>query len=95
MPSSSPTRRTFTISFPADLAASVEEFARRESRTTSELFREAFRLYRAQQFRKAMDELNEMARQNNHNGYRPEDVEHLVKEVRAERAAQRGQHPPK
>ena len=94
MATSSPTRRTFTISFPADLAASVEEMARRESRTTSELFREAFRLYRAEQFRKAMDELNELARQNNHNGYGPEDVERLVKEVRAERA-QRGAHPPK
>jgi len=84
MATSSPTRRTFTISFPPELAASVEELARSESRTTSELFREAFRLYRAQQFRKMMDDLNEMARQNNHNGYTPEDVERLVKEYREE-----------
>jgi metal-responsive CopG/Arc/MetJ family transcriptional regulator len=98
MATSSPTRRTFTISFPADLAASVEEMARRESRTTSELFREAFRVYRAEQFRKMIEEMNEIGRQNNHNGYTPDDVERLVKEVRAEIAAERaqsGDHPPK
>lgn len=91
---SSPTRRTFTISFPPELAAMVEEMAKREHRTTSELFREAFRVYRAQQFRKMMDEMNEEGRRNNHNGYKPEDVERLVHEVRAERA-QQGEHPRK
>jgi metal-responsive CopG/Arc/MetJ family transcriptional regulator len=86
MASSSQNRRTFTISFPPDLALQVEEMARSESRTTSELFREAFRAYRAQQFRKMMAEMNEIGRQNNHNGYKPEDVERLVKEHRAEKA---------
>ena len=94
MPASAPSRRTFTISFPPDLALQVEEMARRESRTTSELFREAFRLYRAEQFRKMIAEMNEIGRRNNPNGYGPEDVERLVKEVRAERA-QRGERPRK
>jgi hypothetical protein len=94
MPTSSPTRRTFTISFPPDLALQVEEMARRESRTTSELFREAFRLYRAQQFRKMMDEMNDIARKNNHFGYQPEDVERLVDEYRAARARE-GEQPSK
>jgi metal-responsive CopG/Arc/MetJ family transcriptional regulator len=94
MATSSPTRRTFTISFPPELAAMVEEMARREHRTTSELFREAFRVYRAERLRKALDEFNEIGRQSNHNGYKPEDVERLVKEYRAERARQ-GEHLPK
>ena len=34
------TTRTFTISFPPDLADQVERLAARESRTTSELFRD-------------------------------------------------------
>ena len=92
MATSSPTRRTFTISFPAALAAMVEEMAKREHRTTSELFREAFRAYRAQQLRKALDEFNEIGRQNNHNGYTETDVERLIHEERAERQ-RRGEHP--
>ena len=32
-----PNRRTFTISFPPELAAQVEQLAAQESRTTSEL----------------------------------------------------------
>lgn len=83
------TRRTFTVSFPADLAGQVEQLARQESRTTSELFREAFRSYRAQQLRKALLELNEMGRRDNHKGYGPEDVERLVGEVRAGKAAKK------
>lgn len=94
MATSSPTRRTFTISFPPDLAALVEETARRESRTTSELFREAFRVYRAQQLRAAFEEFNEIGRRDNHKGYKPEDVERLIHEERAERV-RLGKHPRK
>jgi hypothetical protein len=54
-----PIRRTFTISFPPELAA-IEQLAAQESRTTSELFREAFRAYRAPQMRKILRELNEL-----------------------------------
>ena len=52
------TTRTFTISFPAPLAEQVEQLAAKESRTTSELFREAFRVYRAEQLRAVLDESN-------------------------------------
>jgi metal-responsive CopG/Arc/MetJ family transcriptional regulator len=82
-------RRTFTISFPHDLAAQVEQLAAQESRTTSELFREAFRAYRAQQMRKALRELNELGRSANPQGYMPEDVERLVHEARAATKARR------
>jgi predicted transcriptional regulator len=79
------TSRTFTISFPPDLAEQVERLAARESRTTSELFREAFRTYRAEQLRTILAESNAEARERGYNGYGPEDVERLVDEVRAER----------
>jgi predicted transcriptional regulator len=78
------TTRTFTVSFPPDLADQVERLAKKESRTTSELFREAFRVYRAEQLRAILDESNAEGRARGHNGYGPEDVERLVDEVRAE-----------
>jgi predicted transcriptional regulator len=76
-------RRTFTISFPPDLAEQVEQMAAQESRTTSELFREAFRTYRAQQLRRALHDLNEIARKDDHKGYTPDDIERLIDDVRA------------
>ena len=42
------TTRQFTISLPPDMAEQVVAAAKAESRTISELFREAFRTYRAQ-----------------------------------------------
>jgi predicted transcriptional regulator len=89
MPTRARTSRTFTISFPPELAEQVERIAAEESRTTSELFREAFRTYRARRALASLDELNDMARERGHNGYGPEDVERLVQEVRAELAAER------
>ena len=87
MPTRTPTRRTFTVSFPAKLAEQVEMTAKAESRTTSELFREAFRTYRAGRLRAILDESNAEARARGHNGYGPEDVERLVDEDRAEQWA--------
>ncbi len=89
MPTAIRTRRTFTISFPSDLASQVEQLAEQESRTTSELFREAFRTYRAQQLRKVLTEFNELGRRDNHKGYTPADVERLVHEVRAEKTSKK------
>jgi Ribbon-helix-helix protein, copG family len=77
--------RTFTVSFPLKLAEQVERVAAAESRTTSELFREAFRTYRAARVRAIFDESNAEGRAIGHNGYGPEDVERLVDEDRAER----------
>jgi predicted transcriptional regulator len=74
--------RTFTISFPPDLAEQVERLAKRESRTTSELFREAFRMYRAQRLRAIMDRANAGVREGGFPRYGTEDVEGLVQKDR-------------
>jgi Ribbon-helix-helix protein, copG family len=83
------TTRTFTVSFPPKLAEQVERLAAEESRTMSELFREAFRVYRAERVRTSLDEFNALARKKGHNGYGPEDVERLIHEDRAEQAKRR------
>jgi len=77
--------RVFTISFPEDLARQVDQYAKEESRNISELFREAFRAYRAERIRRRFEDDWEYARQRNTHGYTPDDVERLVHEVRAER----------
>ena len=41
--------KTYTISLPPDLASKAEFLARRDSRSMSELFREAFRAYYTRQ----------------------------------------------
>lgn len=38
--------KTFTISFPPEMAKEVEAVAKEEKRNLSELFREAFRVYK-------------------------------------------------
>jgi hypothetical protein len=45
------------------MAEQVERLAKRESRTTSELFREAFRMYRGQRLRAILDRANAGARE--------------------------------
>ncbi len=89
MPTRAGTTRTFTISFPPDLAEQVERLAARESRTTSELFREAFRTYRAERIKALFAESLAEARKVGDNSYGPEDIERFVKEDRAEQAAAR------
>jgi predicted transcriptional regulator len=81
------TTRTFTISFPPDLADQVERLAARESRTTSELFREAFRTYRAERIRTLFDNLHSQAQANDGPTYTEEDIERFVDEDRAEQWA--------
>lgn len=46
------TSRVYTISLPPELARKAEALAKRDSRSMSELFREAFRTYYAQDARK-------------------------------------------
>ncbi len=46
--------RVYTISLPPELAQRAEALAQRDSRTMSELFREPFRTYSAQQARSWM-----------------------------------------
>jgi CopG family transcriptional regulator / antitoxin EndoAI len=76
------TSRVFTISLPPELARKAEALARRDSRSMSELFREAFRTYYAQQARHALEEIGEYAATRNP-GYTEADVPRLVKEVRS------------
>lgn len=55
----------------------------------SELFREAFRAYSAQQARRTLDELGEYAEAHNPKGCTEADVPRLIKEVRAEKPHRR------
>jgi metal-responsive CopG/Arc/MetJ family transcriptional regulator len=80
------TSRVYTISLPPDLALKAEALARRDSRTMSELFREAFRTYYAQQARRELNEIGEYAATRNP-GYTEADVPGLIKEVRSRKTA--------
>ena len=80
--------RVYTISLPAELAQKAEALAKRDSRTMSELFREAFRSYYAQQARRSLEEIGEYAASRNP-GYSEADVPRLIKEVRRDRPARR------
>jgi hypothetical protein len=81
--------KVYTISLPPELAQRAEALAQRDSRTMSELFREAFRTYAAQQARRTLDELGEYAEGRNPKGYTDVDVPRLVKEVRAAKPRRR------
>jgi hypothetical protein len=63
------------------LAQKAEALAKRDSRTMSELFREAFRTYYAQQARRTLEEIGEYAASRNL-GFTEADVPRLIKEVR-------------
>jgi CopG family transcriptional regulator/antitoxin EndoAI len=77
--------KVYTISLPPELAQRAEALAQRDSRTMSELFREAFRTYSAQQARRTLDELGEYAANRNSRGYTEAAVPELINEVRAEK----------
>jgi len=55
----------------------------------SELFREAFRTYSAQQEVRVLEALGEYAASRNSKGYSEADVPRLIKEVRADKASRR------
>jgi CopG family transcriptional regulator/antitoxin EndoAI len=82
------TSRVYTISLPPDLAQKAEALAKRDSRSMSELFREAFRAYYAQQALRALEEIGEYAASRNP-GYNEGDVPRLIKEVRKGKPARR------
>ena len=81
--------RVYTISLPPELAQRAEALAQRDSRTMSELFREAFRTYAAQQARRTLDELGDYAEGRNPKGYTEADVPQLIQQVRAEKPRRR------
>ena len=76
--------KTITVSFPVELAEQAERLAKTESRTMSELFREAFRTYRVAAVRKRLVAGNAYAQGRAAYGYTEADVERLVDETRAE-----------
>jgi len=79
----------FTISFPEDLAGQVESVAKEESRNISELFREAFREYRAQRIHRKLEGARAEAASRGSVPYTEDDVERLVHEMRAGKFARR------
>ena len=83
------TSRVYTISLPPELAQKAEALAKRDSRTMSELFREAFRAYYAQQARKTLEEIGEYAARQNPSRYSDADVPRLIQEVRSQEPTRR------
>ena len=83
------TTKQFTISLPPDLAEQVIAAAKTESRTISELFREAFRVYRSQRVLALLAGSQAEAKLRGHMGHGLEDVDRLVDEVRAEQSLDR------
>ncbi|HEX3472059.1 MAG TPA: ribbon-helix-helix protein, CopG family [Silvibacterium sp.] len=81
--------KVYTISLPPEMAKQAEAIAKRDSRTMSELFREAFRALQQERTRKWLQEIGEYAATRNPYGYTEEDVPRLIKEVRAEMQAER------
>ena len=74
--------KTITVSFPVDLAEQAEHLAKTESRTMSELFREAFRTYRVEAVRKRLEAGNAYAQASAAHRYTEADVERLIDEAR-------------
>jgi metal-responsive CopG/Arc/MetJ family transcriptional regulator len=79
---------TVNISFRQDLLKQIDEMARTESRSRSELVREAARMYIERKRR--MDAVIESIRQTvRERGITEEDVAHEIAAVRAERKQRR------
>lgn len=76
--------RVFTISLPPELAARAEAIAKEESRTISEVFREALRAYESLQLPPWLEKARAYAVTRNPRGYTEEDLPRLIQEVRAE-----------
>jgi metal-responsive CopG/Arc/MetJ family transcriptional regulator len=78
--------KVYTISLPPDMAKQAETITKNESRTMSELFREAFRVYQTERALKALREAAYGATHNPY-GYTEKDVRRIIKEVRADKRA--------
>jgi len=83
------TTKEYTISLPLDLARSAESLAKRESRTVEEVVQDAVLAYSRQRSEAFWAEIAEYAATHNPMGYTEEDVPRLIKEVRAEMAAEK------
>ena len=83
------TSSVYTISLPPDLARKAEALAKRDSRSMSELFREAFRSYYAQDARMRLLEIGEYA-ESRRFAHTEADVPRLIREVRKSARRPRG-----
>jgi metal-responsive CopG/Arc/MetJ family transcriptional regulator len=81
--------RVFSISFPENLAQQVEQVAREESRTISELFREAFRGYLVEKAHRDIEIARREGAAVNPRYYTQDEIEGFVDEIRAEMFAER------
>jgi metal-responsive CopG/Arc/MetJ family transcriptional regulator len=81
--------RVFTISFPENLARQVEQVAEEESRTISELFREAFRAYLVERAHRSLERTRAEVQARNLTPNKQEDIEGFVDEIRAEMYSRR------
>jgi metal-responsive CopG/Arc/MetJ family transcriptional regulator len=76
--------RNISISLPEEMIQQANQLAAREQRTLSELFREAFRVYRAQQLKRASEEAAQNASTSNRSGFKEQELTRIAKELRAE-----------
>jgi metal-responsive CopG/Arc/MetJ family transcriptional regulator len=76
--------RVFTISFPEEMAKQVVAIAEEESRSISEVFREAFRAYRMERNELKLIAARADAATRVAHRYTEDDVEALVDEIRSE-----------
>jgi len=83
--------RVFTISLPPELAARAEAIAKQDSRTLSEVFREALRAYEQVRIPSWLEKARAYGATRNAHGYTEEDLPRLIREVRAEIRAEQQQ----
>jgi hypothetical protein len=81
---------TITIALPATMAAKAEALAESEGRTLSELFLESFRDYASADALRTLEDIRRYAQTRNPHGYTEADVPRLIKEARAQMAAEEG-----
>jgi CopG family transcriptional regulator/antitoxin EndoAI len=79
--------KTLSVTLPPDMLKRAQSIAKKESRTMSELIREALRHYERRSW---WDEVNAYGRSSaERQGIQEEDVDRLVHEVRASKKAAR------
>lgn len=76
--------RVFTISFPEELAKQVVAVAEEESRTISELFREAFRTYRVERVQRKLMATRRIAAERASLQWPEDEIDLAVAKIRDE-----------
>jgi hypothetical protein len=74
---------------PPEMAASAEYLAKLENRSMSELLREAYRAYHAQQLGTVFDGIGNYAASRKPAAFTEDDIEQLVHETRTEMRAEK------